>query len=70
MTTLARGLHAGPARLEEAGLHEERLEHRHVIAEITYLFEYPRTGIILRCDVSWLPTGNHCLGWGPLSAIS
>ena len=29
-----------------------------------YLFVYPRTGIILKCDVSRLPTRNRCIGWG------
>ena len=32
-----------------------------VIAEIRHLFEYPRTGIILKCDVSGLPTRNRCM---------
>ena len=38
--------------------------------EITCLLEYSRTGIIVRCDVSWRPTRDRCIGWGPPSAIS
>ena len=33
-----------------------------VTAEITHLFEYPRTGIILRCGAYWLLTRNRCTG--------
>ena len=36
----------------------------------THLSDYPRTGIIVRCDVSSLRTRNRCIGSGPQSAIS
>ena len=46
------------------------LRHRGHRPDHTHLSDYPRTGIIVRCDVSLLRTRNRCIGSGPQSAIS
>jgi hypothetical protein len=70
LLAIGTGLDAAEGEHAARGPVPPRFPPLDVIAEITHLFEYPRTGIILRCDVSWLPTRNRCIGSGPQSAIS